>query len=116
MSGKSLLVGVSGSRRAGVVLSQRSSGLSVSAFCRREGISPATFYRWRREVGRERASFAEVRVKDVAKAPAAPSDAPGSCSVPVEMVLASGDRLRLSGPCDPVWLGRIVAVLRGRSC
>jgi transposase-like protein len=116
MSGKSLLVGGSGSRRAGVVLSQRSSGLSVAAFCRREGISPATFYRWRRDAGRGRASFAEVRVNDVAKASAAHSDALESCAVPVEVLLASGDRLRLSGPCDPVWLGRIVAVLRGRPC
>jgi transposase-like protein len=29
---------------------QRRSGLSIRAFCRREAISPASFYSWRREL------------------------------------------------------------------
>ena len=29
---------------------QRESGLDTAAFCRREGINPKTFYRWRRDV------------------------------------------------------------------
>ena len=32
----------------GLIAAQGASGLSVSAFCRREGISPSSFYRWRR--------------------------------------------------------------------
>ena len=28
------------------------SGLSVSQFCQREAVSPATFYRWRKKLGR----------------------------------------------------------------
>jgi hypothetical protein len=119
MSGKSFPVGgsrCSVSRRAGVVSSQRSSGLSVAAFCRREGISPPTFYRWQREMEHRRPPFVEVRVTEVPKASATSVGASVSGAVPVEMVLASGDRLRLSGPCDPVWLGRVVAILRGRPC
>jgi hypothetical protein len=41
---------------------QRSSGLSISAFCRREGVSQPSFYSWRRKLQAE-ASFAEVKLK-----------------------------------------------------
>jgi hypothetical protein len=30
---------------------QRASGLSIAAFCRREGVSPATFHAWKRKLG-----------------------------------------------------------------
>jgi rare lipoprotein A (peptidoglycan hydrolase) len=63
-----------------------------------------------------RPPFVEVRVNDVPKASAQRADALVSGAVPMEIVLVSGDRLRLSAPCDPVWLGRVVAILRGRPC
>lgn len=37
---------------------QRRSGLSAQAFCRREGLSPASFYAWRRELRRRDAESA----------------------------------------------------------
>jgi transposase-like protein len=40
---------------------QRSSGLSISAFCRREGVSQPSFYSWRRKLQAE-AVFAEVKL------------------------------------------------------
>ncbi|MDR1611299.1 MAG: transposase [Planctomycetota bacterium] len=90
--------------------------MSVAVFCRREGISPATFYRWRREAGHGRPSFAEVRVTDVLKVSVESAGASVSVAFPVEIVLVSGDRLRLSGQCAPAWLARVVAILRGRPC
>jgi ribulose 1,5-bisphosphate carboxylase large subunit-like protein len=37
-----------------VASSQRSSGLSVQAYCRREGINVSSFYRWRDRVASSR--------------------------------------------------------------
>ncbi len=34
---------------------QRESGLDAAAFCRREGINPKTFYRWRKDLTPRRA-------------------------------------------------------------
>jgi hypothetical protein len=47
-----------------VVLSaQRSSGLSAQAYCRREGISFSSFYRWRDRVGSVRRGVRRAVVK-----------------------------------------------------
>ena len=34
----------------GVIEKQRTGGLSIAAFCREEGISPASFFAWRRRL------------------------------------------------------------------
>ena len=40
-------------RWRGIFREHRASGLSVAAFCRRAGISPAPFYSWRRKLRHE---------------------------------------------------------------
>jgi transposase-like protein len=89
----------------------RNSGLSVTDFCTREQVSPASFYAWRR------------RLRD-GHAPA-PSDAP--CLVPVrvvaapagaplELLLPSGCVLRLSPDCDLAWLRQVLSLLGAAPC
>jgi transposase len=83
------------------------SGLSVSAFCDREGFSTPSFYAWRRR----------LRID-----PPAVSDAPRFLPVrvlaaaPVELVLPSGAVLRLTPGCDLAFVRSLVDSLGGASC
>ena len=63
------------------------SGLSIAAFCRREGVSQPSFYSWRRRLGEGSPRFLPVRVVPPATAP-------------VELLLPSGCVLRLSPGCE----------------
>lgn len=87
------------------------SGLSVSAFARREGIDDDRLYRWRRRFG------GKSKRRGVA-APPAPTPAlielrlPAQRAQPVEIVLASGVTLRVAETIDPAVLARLITVLR----
>ncbi len=109
----------------------RDSGLTLTAFCRREKISRGDLQHWRRRLEgavppvagsgkrmasrkRARPSFAEVRVRpDAASREAAPPPPP---SFGVALVLASGDRMLLPEGCDPRWLGQALRALRSGPC
>ena len=88
---------------------QRQSGLTVAKFCRRESVSQATFYLWRRKLQSPRAKKTSGRQKETARtnregqSPATPSSlpfvqlplsAPPSCPW-IEVVLAEGTVVRL---------------------
>jgi hypothetical protein len=89
----------------------RTSGLTVPDFCAREGVSPASFYAWKR------------RFPDGA-APAhldAPRLVPVRLVTPptsalVELLLPSGVVLRLSPDTDLAWLRQLLPVLGVASC
>lgn len=104
-----------------VVTSQGASGLTVQAFCDQEGISPSSFYRWRKILG----------------SPAAPadiSDMPSSCDgdrpeptfIPVGQIASVGQALRITFPagievhvsngCHTALLGETVRLLCERQC
>jgi hypothetical protein len=88
----------------------RTSGLSVRAFCARQGLTTASFYNWRRVLERraaEQVVFAPVRV--VADAMLAPTTA-------LEVVLADGRAVRVAPGFDEATLRRLLAVLEGRPC
>lgn len=93
---------------------QVASGLSVTAFCAREGVSPAGFYSWKRRLAAapkpaacRSPLFVSVRVPG-------PSPDPGP-SPTRGVVLELPHRVRLSfdGPPEPEWLARVVAALAG---
>lgn len=85
---------------------QVASGLSVSAFAKREGIDSDRLYRWRRVLAAE-------RKRAVPSSPAVIElRAPLRRSEPVEIVLASGVTLRVAETIDPAALARLVAALR----
>jgi transposase len=95
---------------------QRASGLSIRAFCEREGLSEASYYQWRRELARrDRSPRQALR--------------PGRAFVPVriipdadrrhargliEIVLAGGRRIRVGEGFVPQTLAEVVAVLEAK--
>jgi hypothetical protein len=72
-----------------ILLRQRSSGLSRTEFCRREGIPLSTFDRWRPLIEREGAAAGFV---ELAPAPTAKRE-----SWELEVVLPGGVQLRFRG-------------------
>ena len=94
----------------GILADQRTSGLSIAAFCRRRQISEASFFNWRRRLARPAApnDFVAVNV-------ALPQLAPCSC----EVTLPNGCRVTVPPGFDPVSLKEILAALSqwsGESC
>ena len=93
---------------------QTSSGLSIAAFCRREGVSARSFYAWK--VGSRRGRFPHVpsrRCLFRSTSILIPSQADPVLGRGVEMELPHQVRLRFDAPPEPEWLGRVVAALAG---
>ena len=99
-----------------VVETWRGSGLSVREFCEREGLSKASFYGWRRKLARgdesasgdptasEPGSFIEVST-------------PRESSGALELVLCSGNTLRIGSGVDSGTIGDVISILqRARLC
>lgn len=88
----------------------RSSGLSQRAYCEREAIALSSLQWWlrkRRAADRpEPVSFVPVEVGAVS----------GACEAPIEVVLLSGRRLRLSAPKSETELARLVRLLEVLPC
>ena len=86
-----------------LIRQQEQSSLSVSAFCRDRGFSDQSFYNWRKKLAAAGpVSFALV---DAGASIAGPH-------TPVELILASGDRLRIAPGTDAATLRTVVSVLR----
>lgn len=90
---------------------QAQSGLSITAFCHREGVSTPSFYAWKRRLAPPPARtpihpplFLPLRLDSAPTTTASPDLA-------FEIELPHGIRLRCANPPDPVWLGRLVAAL-----
>jgi uncharacterized membrane protein len=89
-----------------LIRQQEQSKLTVSAFCRQHGFSDQSFYNWRKRL----VADAPVRF---ALVDANPTGADGF--VPLELVLASGDRLRIATGTDAATLRAVLSVLRERA-
>ena len=86
-----------------LIRQQQQSGLSVSVFCRDRGFSDQAFYYWRKRLSdREPVRFALVA------ADAATTIDHG----PIEVLLASGDRLRIAPGGDALTLRTVLNILR----
>ncbi len=97
----------------------------VSVVARRHGVAVSLVFRWRRQAGLpgKRASVKKadtVFVPVMLAAPAAAEPPPEIPRVPatdggvIEIELAGGRRVRLSGPMDVQALKRVIGVLEGR--
>jgi hypothetical protein len=88
----------------GVVRRQDGSGLSVGEFCRREDLSPSSFYRWRRRLGPDLAerSGAFVSLGTVHL---------GGADSGVEVVLDCPIRLRVQRGFDAPTLRAVLGIL-----
>ena len=106
-----------------VIRRQRNSGLTVSAFCAAEGLKDWSFHWWRRELAKR------DREKLPAKVAAEPKDAPSFVPVQlvpeqveqhdsstIEVVLNSGQRVRVPAAFDPQALDSLLTVLESHGC
>jgi putative transposase len=89
-----------------LIQQQQQSGLSVTAFCRKHSFSDQTFYNWRKRLaGSEPVRFALVATDATAAAE----------QLPIELILASGDRLRIAPGTDAASLRTVLNALRERT-
>jgi|SRR5580658_41828 transposase-like protein len=86
-----------------LVAQQEQSGLSIRAFCREHRTSEHSFYQWRKRLAAQLpVKFALVETNRSAPARAAA----------VELVLATGERLRIEPGTDAAALRVVLGVLR----
>ena len=77
----------------------------MSAFCRQHGFSDQSFYNWRKRLAEdEPVRFALVEANSSGT----------DRHAPLELILASGDRLRIAPGADAVTLRAVLNVLRER--
>jgi transposase len=89
----------------------RKSGLTVLTFCDREGLSPASFYAWRRRLQADPTPLDADTPRLVPVRVVIPP-----ASAPVELLLPSGVVLRLSPDTDLAWLRQLLPVLGVAPC
>ena len=116
----------------------RASGESVRAFCRREGISEPSFYWWRRRLSGQRSAGSASKASARGQGPHVSGKERGKRSTPeaarapqtgfaevqlsgadatggevIELVLSTGERLRIGPAVHTDHLQRVLAVLQG---
>ena len=88
------------------IAAQQRSGMSVKQFCKEQGLTEYSFYAWRKrllEPGPVRFALVERSARRQG----------GSAEPPLELVLATGERLRISPGVDITTLRAVLDVLRG---
>lgn len=111
------------------IADQARSGLSVRAFCEREGLELASFHWWRQELARrdrEGPSAQTVGPEDSANGPPVRSaflpvrvvqDAASiAATTPIEILLPAGPTVRVARGFDPHALDAVLSVLEARRC
>jgi putative transposase len=91
---------------AELIRQQQQSGLSVTAFCREHGFSDQTFYNWRKRLPESE----PVRFALVAAGATTAAE-----QLSIELLLVSGDRLRVASGADAATLRTVLKVLRERA-
>ena len=87
------------------IAAQQRSGISVKQFCKEQGLTEYCFYAWRRRLQKkEPVRFALVDRGAVRQEPAT--------EVALELVLATGERLRIGASVDAATLRTVLEVLR----
>jgi hypothetical protein len=86
-----------------LIAQQEQSGLSVRAFCQQHRSSEHSFYQWRKRL----AAYLPVKFALVETH----GSAPASMGV-LELILSSGERLRIAPGCDATTLRVVLSVLR----
>jgi transposase-like protein len=86
-----------------LVAKQQQSGISVRAFCQQHGTSEYSFYHWRKRL-REQLPMKFALVETSQSAPAAVAV--------LEVILTSGERLRIVPGVDDATLRLVLSVLR----
>ena len=85
---------------------QERSGKSVARFCKDQGLTEQAFYFWRKRLRNQQpVRFALLETEAVRQQPAT--------DVGLELVLATGERLRISAGVETAMLRRVLEALRG---
>jgi hypothetical protein len=88
------------------VAQQERSGLSVKQYCEAHGLTEQSFYVWRKRLRKQLAMrFALVETGAREHQPAG--------NAGLELILARGERLRISSGADAALLRSVLEVLRG---
>lgn len=88
------------------IAAQQRSGISVKQFCKEQGLTEYSFYAWRRRLQ----ETGPVRFALVDRNPRRQERAAEAALL--ELVLATGDRLRISAGVDAATLRTVLDVLR----
>ena len=84
------------------------SGLSIRAFCEREGLTEPAYHYWRRELKKRDA-------KTTAETSFLPVEFQLSAT-PIEIVFSHGTIVRIGNGCDRATLETVLAALEQRAC
>jgi len=87
------------------IAAQRRSGTSVKQFCKEQGLTEYSFYAWRKRLQ----ETGPVRFALVDRSPGRQERA---AEAALELVLATGERLRISAGVDAATLRTVLDVLR----
>ena len=88
------------------IAAQQRSGMSVKQFCREQGLTEYSFYSWRKRLQES----GTVRFALVERSARRQEDAAGAA---LELVLATGERLRIGRGVDLTTLRTVLGALRG---
>ena len=89
------------------IAEQERSGLSVKEFCKERGLAECSFYAWRKRLRRQQEP---VRFALVDRQAPAPQESAREARL--ELVLASGARLRIGAGVDNTTLRTVLEALR----
>ena len=91
----------------------QNSGMSVSKFCKAEGLTEGTFYNWRKKLTDKQSQTNKQAVKSPSAfiRVAMPKDNPAA----LELVLTSGNILRIISTADSTTLVNVLSALREAS-
>ena len=87
----------------GQIVAQGDSGLTVKRFCQRQGVSEHSFYGWRKRLRAQKPALRFALVEPVPQP---------ACAAPLELVLASGERLRIGAGVDAATIRAVLEALR----
>lgn len=88
------------------IAAQRRSGVSVKQFCKEQGLTEYSFYAWRKRLQ----DVGPVRFALVDRNPRRQERA---AEAALELVVATGERLRIGAGVDAATLRTVLDVLRG---
>ena len=87
------------------IAAQQRSGISVKQFCKEQGLTEGSFYAWRKRLQKkEPVRFALVDRRAARQEPAT--------EAALELVMATGDRLRIGAGVDAATLRTVLEALR----
>jgi len=87
------------------IAAQQRAGISVKQFCKEQGLTEYSFYAWRKRLQQT----GPVRFALVDRSPRRQE---GAVEAALELVLASGERLRISAGVDATTLRTVLDALR----